>query len=136
MTDYRHINHRLIGSSLGLFYRVANMIPLKHHHCLRTETTMKAKKTIVIALLCGLMCIGVPAAAPAAQTVYYKGAAVYWNYGRNAGVFGFSDCNSGVYEHHSSCNGYTSGWKEPDDLAQAWGYIGTDTLYAHWNCRG
>lgn len=32
--------------------------------------------------------VGTPMAA-LAKTVYYKGTAVYWNYGRNAKVFGF-----------------------------------------------
>lgn len=96
---------------------------------------MKGKRTIIIAILCCLMCAGTPAIA-LADTVYYKGSAVYWNYGRNAGVFGFSDCNSAHYEHHSSCNGYTSGWKDPDVLSQAWGFIGADTLEAYWSCRG
>ncbi|WP_321971662.1 hypothetical protein [Paratractidigestivibacter sp.] len=95
---------------------------------------MKGKKSIA-ALLCVSICAAAPVAA-LADTVYYKGTAVYWHYGRNAGVWGFSDCNSAIYEHHSSCNGYESGWMEPDDLAQAWGYIGTDTLEAYWSCRG
>lgn len=96
---------------------------------------MRAKKSIVIALLCCLMCVGAPALA-LADTVYYKGTAVFWNYGRNAALVGFSDCNSAYYEHHSSCNGYVSGWKKAGVLAQAWGFIGTNTLEAYWSCRG
>lgn len=115
--------------------RADGRMSLKHRHCLRTEGIIRGKRTIIIAILCCLMCAGAPAIA-LADTVYYKGSAVYWNYGRNAGVFGFSDCNSAHYEHHSSCNGYTSGWKNPDVLSQAWGFIGTDTLEAYWSCRG
>jgi hypothetical protein len=96
---------------------------------------MKGKKSIVTALLCCALCIGGPTVA-LANTVYYKGSAVYWNYGRNAGVFGFSDCNSQVYEHCSSCNGYSSGWKSPGTLSQAWGWVGPATINAYWNCRG
>lgn len=96
---------------------------------------MKGKKKFLVALLCCLMCTGVPAAA-LAKTVYYKGTRVYWNYGRNAGLVGFSDCNSQVYEHCSSCNGYSSGWKDAGELSKAWGFIGPARLEAYWNCRG
>lgn len=94
---------------------------------------MKVKKSLVAAALCAALCTGVSGAA-LARTVYYKGSAVYWNYGRNAGVFGFSDCNSQVYRHSSSANGYTSGWQDPGRLSQAWGFIGNATLQAYWNC--
>ena len=91
---------------------------------------MKDKKSIVIVLLCRLMRVSAPAIA-LADAVYYKGSAVFWNYGRNAGVLGFSDRNSSACERHSSCNGYVSGWKEPGTLAQAWGFIGTVALEAY-----
>lgn len=79
--------------------------------------------------------LGMPTAAQAV-TVYYKNTPVFWNYGRNAAVFGFSDCNSQVYEHCSSVNGYSSGWYPKGELSPAWGWIGTATLEAYWNCRG
>lgn len=53
---------------------------------------MKDKKSIVIVLLCRLMRVSAPAIA-LADAVYYKGSAVFWNYGRNVGVLGFSDRN-------------------------------------------
>lgn len=96
---------------------------------------MKGKKSVILALLCCALCFGGPTAA-LARTVYYKGSAVFWNYGRNAGVYGFSDCNSQTYEHCSSCNGHVSGWKDPGVLSQAWGFIGASTLQPYWNCRG
>lgn len=95
---------------------------------------MKGKKSILLALLCSVLFFGASAIA-LADTVYYNGTAVFWNYGRNAGVFGFSDCNSQVYEHCSSVNGYSSGWCEPGVLSQAWGFIGLDPLEPYWNCR-
>ena len=96
---------------------------------------MKVKKSLVAAALCAALCTGVSGAA-LAQTVYYQGSAVYWNYGRNAVVFGFSDCNSQSYAHCSSANGYSSGWQQPGVTSNAWGYIGTATLHAYWNCKG
>ncbi|GJM55459.1 hypothetical protein E5335_00900 [Coriobacteriaceae bacterium] len=96
---------------------------------------MKVKKSLVAAALCTALCAGVSGAA-LARTVYYKGTGVYWNYGRNAGVFGFSDCNSQKYEHCSSVNGYSSGWQQPGTLSQAWGFVGPSTIQAYWNCRG
>lgn len=96
---------------------------------------MKSEKRVLLALLCCVLSFGAPAIAQA-YTVYYNGSAVFWNYGRNAGIYGFSDCNSQVYEHSSSVNGYSSGWKSPGVLSQAWGFIGADALQPYWNCRG
>ena len=108
---------------------------MKHRHCLKTGATTKEKKSIIPPIMICCALVGTPMAA-LAKTVYYKGTAVYWNYGRNAEVFGFSDCNSQNYEHCSSCNGYSSGWEQPGTLSKAWGWIGTATLEAYWNCRG
>ncbi len=96
---------------------------------------MKVKKSLVAAALCTALCAGVSGAA-VARTGYYKGSAVYWNYGRNVGLVGFSDCNSQKYEHCSSVNGYSSGWQQPGTLSQAWGFVGPSTIQAYWNCRG
>lgn len=95
---------------------------------------MQKMKKLSPLLFCALA-LAAPATAEAV-TVYYKNTPVYWNYGRNAGVFGFSDCNSQVYEHCSSVNGYASGWEAPGTMSKAWGWIGTATLEAYWNCRG
>lgn len=96
---------------------------------------MKGVKHFVVTLICSVMLFCVPATA-LAQTVYYKESAVYWNYGRNAGVFGFSDCNSQIYTHSSSVNGYSSGWKSPGEMSKAWGYVGSATVQAYWSCIG
>lgn len=96
---------------------------------------MRFKKYVTAFLLGCILFFGAPMIVQAA-VVYYKGTAVYWYYGRNAGVFGFSDCNSQVYEHCSSVNGHSSGWKSEGVLSQAWGFIGKDTLEPYWNCRG
>lgn len=96
---------------------------------------MRFKKFLVTVLFGCLLCFGATATAYA-YTVYYKGSAVFWNYGRNAAAWGFSDCNSQSYEHCSSVNGYSSGWKDPGVLSTAWGWVGSNTLEAYWDCRG
>jgi hypothetical protein len=56
---------------------------MKHRHCLKTEATTKEKKSIILPIMICCALVGTPMAA-LAKTVYYKGTAVYWNYGRNA----------------------------------------------------
>ena len=79
----------------------------------------------------------VGSAIPAmAATVYYKGDAVYWDYGRKLGVFSFSEVQTSVYEHSATANSTTSGWQDPGVKAYAQQFIGTGTATAYWNCRG
>lgn len=96
---------------------------------------MKRNHLLIAGVLLASLSLGTPAVS-LAKTVYYKGTSVFWNYGRNAGVWGFSDCNSGRYEHRSSVNGYDSGWHAPGNLSKAHGWIGTATPQAYWDCRG
>lgn len=46
-------------------------------------------------------------------TVYYRGSAVSWDYGRTMAVFSYSDVQSSVYEHSATANTTSSGWKKP-----------------------
>lgn len=55
---------------------------------------MKRNNLLIAGVLLASLSLGTPAVS-LAKTVYYKGTSVFWNYGRNAGVWGFSDCNSG-----------------------------------------
>ena len=88
------------------------------------------KKVITLAATLSLAILG---AVPAmAQTVYYNGSAVSWDYGRSWGVFSYSDVQSGVYEHSATT---FSGWKKAGEKAHAQQYVGTKTATAYWNCR-
>ena len=70
-----------------------------------------------------------------ANTVYYKGSAVEWDYGRRAGFWGWSHVQSGSYTHATTVNGTFSGWKKPGRRASVDKYIGTSTLQAYWSCK-
>lgn len=95
---------------------------------------MKMKKrvlTLVVAL--SLM---ITSAVPAmAATVYYRGSAVSWDYGRTMAVFSYSDVQSSVYEHSATANTTSSGWKKPSVKAHAQQFVGTNKATAYWNCR-
>ncbi|MFV0381874.1 MAG: hypothetical protein ACK5KR_06610 [Breznakia sp.] len=54
-------------------------------------------------------------AAPAyAATVYYRGSAVSWDYGRSlSGLWAYSSVQSGIYSHSATINTTFSGWKKP-----------------------
>jgi hypothetical protein len=98
--------------------------------------TMKAlKKTLSIVLLSTALVAG-GAGVANAQTVYYKGSAISWDYGRIWGVTSFSDVQSGVYEHSATANTTFSGWKSPGVKAHAEQFVGTGQATAYWNARG
>ncbi|NYS33824.1 hypothetical protein HZZ02_08755 [Streptococcus danieliae] len=86
--------------------------------------------------LVGFSLLGMGSSAVAAATVYYKGSAVYWDYGRTAAVYSYSNVQSSVYDHTATANGVSSGWKAPGVLASASAYIGGSTAQCYWNCRG
>ncbi len=83
-----------------------------------------------------LSMLGVGAGAAHADTVYYKGSAVYWDYGRWLGVWSYSEVQSSEYEHSATANGNSSGWQQPGVKASAKAWIGTNRAEAYWNCRG
>lgn len=91
------------------------------------------KRALTLAIAMTLM---VTSAVPAmAKTVYYKGSAVSWDYGRTKVVYSYSDVQSTVYEHSATANTTSSGWKKPGVKAHAQQYVGTKTATAYWNCR-
>lgn len=94
------------------------------------------KKKIFAILATGIMLGTLPVTAyAAAKTVYYKGTAVYWEYGRRWLVYSYSKVQSTVYEHSATANSTSSGWKDPGVLAEASEYVGGGTARAYWNCR-
>ncbi|NPT52991.1 hypothetical protein GNZ10_25340 [Ralstonia sp. 3N] len=93
------------------------------------------KKIAVGALLAVGVALG-GAGAANAVTVYYKGSAVSWDYGRTWAVYSESHVQSSVYEHHSTANLTPSGWKRPGVVASASQYVGAAMATAYWNCRG
>lgn len=70
-----------------------------------------------------------------AETVYYKETAVEWDYGRTAGVFGYSNIQSSYYTHAATVNGAFSGWKKKGVLASAKKYVGTNKVEVYWSCK-
>lgn len=48
-------------------------------------------KKIASTTLIGLSLLGIGSSVVSAATVYYKGSAVYWDYGRTAAVFSYSN---------------------------------------------
>lgn len=95
----------------------------------------KLKKAMASVVLAVTVLTGGATAAYAA-TVYYKGTAVYWDYGRWLGAWSYSDVQSSYYDHLATANGNSSGWKSPGVLAQAKKFIGTGSAEAYWSCRG
>lgn len=83
-----------------------------------------------------LSMLGVGAGAAYADTVYYKGSAVYWDYGRWLGVWSYSEVQSSEYEHSATANGDSSGWQQPGVKASVTTWIGNKKAEAYWNCRG
>jgi len=92
------------------------------------------KKKILTGLTALTLCVAssIPALA---STVYYNGDAISWEHGRTAGVYSYSDVQTTVYEHSSTANTTSSGWKNPGTLAHAQQFVGTGTATAYWNCR-
>jgi hypothetical protein len=95
----------------------------------------KVKRSVADTLLAAAFVMGSSGLAQAA-TVYYKGSAVAWNYGRSWAVYSQSDVQSNSYEHHSTANTTPSGWKKPGVLASAMQWVGTGAATAYWSCRG
>lgn len=95
---------------------------------------MKKKAIGILAALTLMVGSAIPAMA-AAETVYYKGEAVYWDHGRKLGVFSYSEVQTSVFEHSATANSTTSGWKDPGVKAYAQHFVGTGTAVAYWNCR-
>ncbi|MFA9493508.1 hypothetical protein [Streptococcus sp. E17BB] len=95
----------------------------------------KSIKKMVTTSLLALTLAGAGSSIVSAATVWYNGTAVYWDYGRTAGLWSYSHVQSGVYEHSATANGAFSGWKRPGVEARASKYIGTDTAECYWNCR-
>lgn len=93
-------------------------------------------KKIASTTLIGLSLLGIGSSVASAATVYYKGSAVYWDYGRTAAVFSYSNVQSTVYEHTATANGVSSGWQDPGVMASATAFIGGGTAQCYWNCRG
>lgn len=98
---------------------------------------MKTKLLKLLSVIC-LVTAGVAGTAVAAQaiTVYYKGTAVSWKYGRSWGTVSYSNVMSSVYWHGATANTTFSGWAKPGNLASATHFVGAGAAYAYWNCRG
>lgn len=92
------------------------------------------RMTIIIATLMVLASIPGIAYATSA-TVYYKGEAVNWEYGRKWGVFSYSEVQTHDFEHSATANGSFSGWKDAGEVAYASRFIGNSTARAYWDCR-
>ncbi|HHK1576438.1 TPA: hypothetical protein ACQOIZ_001707 [Streptococcus pyogenes] len=92
-------------------------------------------KKFISTSLIALILAGAGGSIVSAATVYYNGTAVYWDYGRTAGLWSYSNVQSGVYEHSSTANGAFSGWKKPGVEARASKFIGNATAQCYWNCR-
>ena len=96
----------------------------------------KTLKKIASTALIVFSLLGIGSSVVSAATVYYKGSAVYWDYGRAAAVFSYSDVQSSDYEHRATANGVSSGWKDPGVMATVAAFIGGGTAQCYWNCRG
>lgn len=92
-------------------------------------------KRRVLALVAAVTVLTTSAVPAMAATVYYKGSAVSWDYGRTLGVYSYSDVQSTIYQHSATANTTSSGWKNPGVKAHAQQYVGTKTATAYWNCR-
>ena len=95
----------------------------------------KSIKKIITTSLLALTLAGAGGSIVSAATVWYKGTAVYWDYGRTAGLWSYSNVQSGVYEHSASANGAFSGWESPGVEARVSKFIGTATAECYWHCR-
>lgn len=93
------------------------------------------KRSVSVALLAAAFVLG-GAGAAQAVTVYYKGYAVDWDYGRSWGVNSYSNVFSSKFDHHATANSTPSGWKKPGILASASQFVGTGQATAYWACRG
>ena len=73
----------------------------------------KSIKKIITTSLLALTLAGAGGSIVSAATVWYEGTAVYWDYGRTAGLWSYSNVQSSVYEHSTTANGAFSGWQPP-----------------------
>ncbi|MDO4680678.1 MAG: hypothetical protein Q4A55_05445 [Aerococcus sp.] len=96
---------------------------------------MKNIKKMVSATLIALTLFGAAETIASAATVYYKDTPVYWEYGRRAGLWSYSDVQSHHYEHSATANGAFSGWKPTGTEAYITKFIGTGTAECYWDCR-
>ncbi len=92
-------------------------------------------KKNVLALLAALAVLTTSAVPAMARTVYYKGQAVSWDYGRMMGLYSYSDVQTSQYQHSATANTTFSGWKYPGVKAHAQQYVGMKGATAYWNCR-
>lgn len=90
----------------------------------------------MVALLLVITLVGATGTIVSAVTVYYKGSAVYWDYGRTRGLWSYSNVQSSRYTHSSTANGAFSGWQPPGVESHASKFIGGNTAQCYWNCRG
>lgn len=88
----------------------------------------KSIKKIITTSLLTLTLAGAGGSIVSAATVWYKSTAVYWNYGRTAGLWSYSNVQSSVYEHSATANGAFSGWQSPGVEAHVSKFIGTVQL--------
>ena len=88
----------------------------------------KSIKKIITTSLLTLTLAGAGGSIVSAATVWYKGTAVYWNYGRTAGLWSYSSVQSSVYKHSATANGAFSGWQSPGVEEHVSKFIGTVQL--------
>ena len=88
----------------------------------------KSIKKIITTSLLTLTLTGAGGSIVSAATVWYKGIAIYWNYGRTAGLWSYSNVQSSVYEHSATANGSFSGWQSPGIEEHVSKFIGTVQL--------
>ncbi|BDR61254.1 hypothetical protein [Lactobacillus xylocopicola] len=99
---------------------------------------MKNKFTKATALSLAIFSLGsaIQAAPVLAQTVYYKGSRINWDYGRRMGAWSYSNVSSHKYSHSATANSSWSGWKSAGTTADAQQFVGTGTAYGYWDARG
>lgn len=101
-----------------------------------TKLYKNTKKKIVGLMAALLIMASVPGIVHAAsKTVYHKGYAVYWEYGRAWGLYSYSEVQTHRFTHSATANGTFSGWEKPGVLAKASHYIGLGTARAYWDCK-
>lgn len=88
----------------------------------------KSIKKIITTSLLTLTLAGAGDSIVSTVTVWYKGSAVYWNYGRTAGLWSYSNVQASVYEHSATANGTFSGWQSPGVEEHVSKFIGTVQL--------
>lgn len=96
---------------------------------------MKMKKKL-IALSVPVMLLSSTAGVALADTVYYKGTAVYWEHGNAGKVRSYSNVQSHHYTHSATANGVFSGWQKKGVMAKAATWIAPGVrAVAYWDCK-